>query len=161
MTEVREEWREIEGYDEYLVSDQGRVFNMKFGRFLTPRVHSAGYLKVALSNKGLKKDLYIHRLVAQAFDRTIGPRTYIRHEDEDKTNNHVSNLTPIRGREKKVRASRRPTGRGQRVRIRETGEEFMNVHDCARRIHGTEACIYRVLKGERKHHLGYTFEYLE
>lgn len=49
--------------------------------------------------------------------------------------------------------------RARKVRIVETNEVFLTVENCARYIGGDASSIYRVLRGERISHKGYTFEY--
>ena len=99
MTEV---WRDIVGFEgKYQVSDYGRVRNIKFGghprstnqeRILTPKVNRYGYLVVHLSDG--KHDFHpsIHRLVANAFLENPLCLPQVNHKDENKQNNHVSNL---------------------------------------------------------------------
>ena len=49
-----EEWREIEGYPKYLVSNMGRVQTLKGKkpRLLTAFENNKGYLRLALSKDG-------------------------------------------------------------------------------------------------------------
>lgn len=85
-------YRQIEGYENYEVSIHGDVRNRKTKRVLKPFFIGAGYKAVALtSNQNNIKILYVHQLVGEAFlDRNGLPE--INHKDEDKTNNHISNL---------------------------------------------------------------------
>lgn len=99
---LTEEWRPVEGYPGYEVSDLGRVrswrSNGKGGGFrAAPRVFSPskkrnGYLQVNLWRDGVRSTFTVHSLVAEAF---IGPRPEgqeCRHRDGDKSNNRKSNL---------------------------------------------------------------------
>lgn len=101
-------WADIESFEGlYQISSWGRVkslpkphpsvrggFYKTREKILTPRKHSNGYLNVQLSKAGVKKNYYIHRLVAMAFLKNDHPKEYtdINHINEDKTDNHVSNL---------------------------------------------------------------------
>ena len=92
----KEQWRDIFGYDGmYQVSDLGRVRSLKFGRVKVLRSYKNryGYLKVFLWKYGKRRNIYVHRLVANAFmpnsDKT---KNEINHIDECKQNNKVSNL---------------------------------------------------------------------
>ena len=99
MTEV---WRDIVDYEgKYQVSNHGRVRNIKFiesprskkkERILTPKEDRGGYLRVHLSNG--KSDFHptLHRLVATAFLDNPLCLPQVNHKDENKRNNHVSNL---------------------------------------------------------------------
>ena len=87
-----EVFREIENYDNYAVSSFGRVKNTKTGRILKAGLDSHGYLTVNLCEDGVVKNHKIHRLVACAFINNPDNKECVDHQDNDKTNNHISNL---------------------------------------------------------------------
>lgn len=63
-----ETWCEVPGYNQYLVSDQGRVWNTTLGRELRGYIHHKGMRRVRImNNEGKYVDWYIHRLVAYCF----------------------------------------------------------------------------------------------
>lgn len=79
---------------DYEVSNLGRVRSLKFNRVrvLRPCVNAAGYHNHTLFNSGRPVFTYAHTLVMDAF---VGPRRdglIIRHWDDDKSNNVLSNL---------------------------------------------------------------------
>lgn len=86
-----EEWKAIVEFPSYQVSSLGRVRN-KNGKILTPRRHTAGYLRVSFYKDGKNIDKYIHRLVAEAFLPNKDNLPVINHRDEHKDNNNVTNL---------------------------------------------------------------------
>ena len=88
----------INGYDNYLISNKGRIISLKtncnkplFKEKIT-HYDKDGYKKVTLSKKHKYKVCSVHRLVAQAFIPNPDNKPQVNHIDEDKTNNHVSNL---------------------------------------------------------------------
>lgn len=87
-------WKEIEGYEGlYAVSNKGRVKNLMSGKVLKHGSTPHGYAFVALcKGDGSKKQVTLHRLVAQAFIENPENLPHINHIDEDKHNNDVSNL---------------------------------------------------------------------
>jgi hypothetical protein len=91
---MEEVWKDIEGYDDYQVSNHGRVKSLKYGkeRIMTPHTINGGYLNVCLSKNSKINWYLIHRLVAEAFISNPYNLPYINHKDECKTNNHVDNL---------------------------------------------------------------------
>lgn len=90
MKQNTERFKTIEGFENYEVSDLGRIRNKKFGNFLTKLVNRNGYNKVRLYNKGKWMDKYVHRLVMAAF---IGKSDLeVNHRDLRKDNNKLSNL---------------------------------------------------------------------
>jgi len=97
-----EEYRDIKGYEGvYQVSNIGNVRRFYAGiksfRMMKPINHSGGYSRLKLRNKGNDKDVYIHRLVAEAFIEKSGE--VVNHLDGNKKNNHLSNLEVCSQRE--------------------------------------------------------------
>ena len=93
---ANEQWRDIDGYDGvYQVSDLGRVRSHKSGewRVMSARKIGSGYLGVKLCKDNKIKNVYIHRLVADAFIKNDDEtKTIINHIDECKQNNRLWNL---------------------------------------------------------------------
>ena len=85
-------YKKIENYEDYVISDQGRVFSYKRSIFLKPRKDRCGYLFVGLWGEKFQKFLKIHRLVALAFIPNVYNKRTVNHIDGCKANNHVSNL---------------------------------------------------------------------
>lgn len=156
---MNEVWGEIDGFPNYAVSNYGEIVNIKFGRSLKPRSNSRGYMHVILFNDSIRKEYYVHQLVATVFIGDFRQGSHIFHIDGDKSNNAVTNLRMRGGRGdidyNPVRLS------GRRVKIIETGQVFMNAYSCADYIGGHASNIYACLRGKHKRHLGYTFEYVE
>lgn len=76
----------------YEVSSLGRVRNIVTGRILKPKVSRVGYERVTLCNKGYKKNISIHRLVALAFIPNTENKPTVNHKNEVKSDNRVENL---------------------------------------------------------------------
>ena len=84
---------EIEGYENYLIHIDGRVWSKKCkGRFLKPRVAPNGYLRVNLYKDGKCKTNNIHRLLGNAFIPNPENKPEIDHIDNNRQNNNISNL---------------------------------------------------------------------
>ena len=86
------EWKQIQGYENYEVSNEGQVRNRKTGKVLKPQKNNSGYLLVGLRKNGKQKWYSVHRLVAQAFIPNPHNKPTVNHIDENKENNNVSNL---------------------------------------------------------------------
>ncbi len=101
-----EVWKKIEniGVDYYEVSNLGRVRSLDriitykdglkvpyFGKILKLG-NSVGYPNVAIGIAGNKKQIKVHRLVAEAFLPKIEGKNYINHKDSNRKNNCVENL---------------------------------------------------------------------
>ena len=96
-----EEWKSIEGYLGYEVSNLGNVrscLDKKHNvtnnwKILSPRIDRNGYLFVNLYDKNHNmKSIKIHRLVALSFIPNPNKYLQVNHIDEYKLNNNVNNL---------------------------------------------------------------------
>lgn len=111
----KERWEPIEGADGYLVSNCGNVFRLPKtitvrdgdrvyekhipGQLLSPSLHSKGYLTVSIVVDGEQKNMYLHRLVAQAFIPNPENKPQVNHKNGDKTECHDWNLEWATNRE--------------------------------------------------------------
>lgn len=93
-------YKELPQDKDYLIYEDGRIFSNKRHRFLKGKIDNMGYLvyalaisdKLSVSNRKLSKMMYAHRLVAQLFLDNPNNYPYVHHKDENKLNNHYSNL---------------------------------------------------------------------
>lgn len=91
-TQGEEIWRDIAGFEGlYQVSSVGSVMR-KNGKLLSQWVDRKGYLVTKLSNRGLRKHFFVHRLVALSFIDNPLCLPMCNHLDGNKKNNCVSNL---------------------------------------------------------------------
>ena len=90
MTDT-EEWKQIPNFENYEVSNLGKVRNKKTKRILKP-CNNGGYLYVGLRCNGSAKTFKIHQLVGLCFIENPNNRQQINHIDKDRTNNNISNL---------------------------------------------------------------------
>lgn len=90
-----EEWKIINDYPNYSISNFGNVKNNKKNKLLKGRLNRKGYLRVGLYNdvdKTKNKNFSIHRLVGDAFLENKDNKLSIDHIDRNKQNNNISNL---------------------------------------------------------------------
>ena len=85
-------WKDIEGYPKYMVSDQGYVLSKTNMKFLSPAVSSSGYRHVNLYQGRVKVTHKVHRLVAEAFLESHRNCEFVDHIDHDKLNNSIGNM---------------------------------------------------------------------
>lgn len=102
---MAEEYRQIEGFENYKVSNLGNIRNSKTGRVLTPGIGKVGYYIVNLSKDGKQVSNYIHTLVAKAFIENPENKPCVDHADSNKLNNNVNNLRYATRRENSQNAT--------------------------------------------------------
>lgn len=160
-----ENWRDVDDFPNYLVSDDGRVKNRTTGRVLKACNDGYGYPQVILSNNGCKKSHRVHRLVAKAFldyDRD-DDSLEVNHRNGIKTDNVVSNLEWTTPSENMLHAFRtglirKPllSASATRIRVIETGRVYNSESECARDLginrEGINACVNGRLNSYYKLH---------
>lgn len=167
----KEIWRAIDGYNYYEISNLGNVRSkdrliisinsnsyIKRGRELKPKKHKDGYLFVQLTSDKKRSNLYIHRLVAQAFIINPEQKPLVNHIDGNKRNNWVENLEWVTSKENARHAYKnnlfykiedlKPTSRA--VMNTETGEYFLTIKEAAIALNYNYTVVREMLKGKRK-----------
>ena len=84
---------EITGYENYLIYDDGRVFNKIKNNFVNLVNDKDGYLQITLYNNGKnKKTIKIHRLVALHYISNPNNLPQVDHINRIRTDNRIENL---------------------------------------------------------------------
>lgn len=177
-------WKPIYGYENfYEVSNFGNVRSfpkvVRSGRgktikksvALKPQRRQHGYLAVWLYANGTRKQVSVHRLVAEAFCEKKDGCNEVNHIDEDKTNNHADNLEWCTRQENATHGSRtariaEKNTNGKRSKPVEqytlSGEfvkRYPSMHEARRQTGFAEGNIYRAINGMYSHAYGYKWRY--
>ena len=88
------EWRDIKGYEGlYKISSNGEIYSLISGKERKLKISkSNGYVLIDLYKDGIGKWYRVHRLVAEAFIPNPNNLPIVMHLDNNKQNNHYTNL---------------------------------------------------------------------
>lgn len=156
---TNEEWKKVNGFTKYEVSNFGRVRNIHTKELKAIRKTKTGYCITDLKENGKKKTAYIHRLVAEAFVENAFYLPCINHKDENKANNHADNLewctiaynNNYHGRAKRVgEHHKKHHPLCKKVMCVETKEIFHSIQEASRKKNINHMCIAYCLNGKQK-----------
>ena len=171
---IEEQWLDISGYEGlYQISNFGRVksFYFKNPRILKPH-KVKGYSNVELYKNKKKKQFYIHRLVMENFCPIENMNVLdVNHKDEDKSNNHISNLGWMtykdnlnygsRAEKARMKMQGKNSSLSKKVRCIEKDVIYEALREAERQLGIPATNISRACKGKIKTAGGYHWEYVE
>lgn len=98
-------------FPDYLITSKGRVYSFRFRKFINGGTQD-GYKVYFLRDKnGKVRPTYAERLVWKLFgDKTLRKENKLNHNDNDKLNNDIDNLSWFKNR-KELAAYRRAIGK--------------------------------------------------
>ena len=147
--------KEIEGFENYLISDDGKVYNSKNNKELKQCISTSGYYYVQLIKNKKKNMKYVHRLVAKAFIEN--EKEQVDHINGNKLDNNVYNLKWVSARENYYNYGyeERKKNRCRKVIARSNNEtiEFNSRKECAEYFKCSPSKIkynYLYTKGNKK-----------
>lgn len=176
---MKEMWRPIKGYEgKYEISSLGRVRSITGWKYVGNDIYqpegimmkqgvNRGYYKVDLCKHGKHYTYKVHRLVAEAFIPNPHHHKQVNHKDENRLNNHVTNLewctqeynleygTRVERTAKKL--SRRV---GQYTLDGKLVKVWQSTHDAGR--HGYhQGHVWACCRGKAKTHAGYRWRFIK
>lgn len=146
----------------YRVSEDGHIWSVKRGHEIAQRYDKWGYLRCNLSKEGKVYTRYIHQLVAQAFIPNPEDKPTVNHKDENKENNHWTNLEWMTVKENNqygTRAARAAASKCKPVECVETGETFESIKAATAAYDISSGALCKALKNGTKCK-GYHWRYL-
>lgn len=165
-----EQWKTIKEFDNYEISNEGRVRNKTTQYILKGRKSKSGYFQVSIKEEksGKFKNQYIHRLVAIHFIDNKENKKEVNHKNGDKLDNNISNLewvTPSENQKHrqiilgKTKTSQKRIGRYNKEGI--LLEEYDSIIAAARSFNKSRVNIDSALQKRQKTAYGYVWEYLD
>ena len=83
---------EIQGFEDYLIYEDGRVFSKRRNKFKKPAIDTPGYKYVNLYKNTKQKNFRIHRLVAEHYIPNPENKPEVDHINRDRLDNRIENL---------------------------------------------------------------------
>ena len=87
-----EQWKNINGYPNYMISNLGRVRNVSSNKILKNSINGIGYAVVGLSKNTIRKAFRIHRLLAQHFIPNPENKEEVNHINSIRSDYRLENL---------------------------------------------------------------------
>ena len=158
-------WKDCDRFPKYQVSNLGNVRNKKTKRLITPQQSEEGYMHVGLyKDHSNRVNVYVHRLVAEAFLDGGGANMDVDHVLGNKADNRADRLAWVSRSENIKRAFdsglKSPIDHPNSVPVRivETGEVYPSLRSCAKAIGGDKKSLQKCLNGEQSSHKDLHFE---
>ena len=175
---MTEEWRTVIDDDgnewtNYEVSNYGNVRSLNYKKtgetkILKQNVNKKGYFVVTLCEKKRRKQFRVHRLVAFVFveNDDVENKTQVNHIDENKENNHYTNLewcTVKYNNTHGTRTKRSIQKISKRVKCVETGIIYNSANDAGRKTGLSQPNITRCCQKKKGFDTcgGYHWEYVD
>lgn len=157
--------KQIEGYKYYHITEDGKVFNSRKGRYMCTWKDNLGYLQVNLYKGGGKKYVRVHRLVAQAYVPNPHNKPFVNHKDGNKTNNHYTNLEWVDNREN-VQHFYNNGGNTRRksilvITLQGDIIKFPSIRKCANQLGINRKTLTSILKGDKPNNTNYVMRYID
>lgn len=179
---MEEIWKPIEDFkDKYEISNLGRIRNKETSYIFIPQKRGK-YLKVSLSKNGIKRQLSIHKLVAETFlnksnfkcmpdeNRSLinMDKLEVNHKNEDKYDNRINNLEWCTHKynsyyskciEKCSKAKEKPINqydlKGNFIKT------WDSINEASKLLNIPQSCISRCVRGLRNKTHNYKFRYVK
>lgn len=160
MSNFNEIWKKVAGFDNYSVSNLGRVRNDVTGKEVKASLNMKSYLQVGMKNNAGKWTVrYIHRLVGEAFIPNPGNLPELNHISRIKTDNRVINLEWCSKQYNQDFSNSKEVEQYDLT----TGKTIRTFKSCkeAGKAGFTSSSVSRCCIGQFKQHKGFGFRYTE
>ena len=156
------EWRAVEEFPNYIVSESGEVKNIHTGKTISTNLSHTGYRQISLWRDGKKYSKRLCRIVAKSFCDGYFDGSEVNHKDENILNDNANNLewvTHIYNMNYGTRNKRVAEKLSIPVIAFTDIEEhtFKSISEAAKTVRGNTSNICACIKG--KQHIAYGFKW--
>lgn len=162
------EYKLIEGYPDYMVSSDGKVWSLKYGKMkeLSPSTDKGGYLCVCLYKDGECKTYKVHRLVLNTFVPKPSEDLEVMHMNSTPSDNRLENLSWGTRKENNndphtIALHINRPDMSIPVLCVETGEVYPSAHEVERQMGIFQTSVSACCNGRQKTAGGYHWRKLE
>ena len=164
-----EEWKEVDGFRGYFVSNLGRIKShrqCKDGLILKQRLDRKGYCAVMMSDDSCKKhNMKVHRIVLKTFNPVDNMDSLeVNHKDEDKTNNRLENLewvTHLENVRHGTGHQRATEPQKMKIKCIENGIVYNSMKEVSDDLNISYGDVSRCCSGKLKSTHGFSFEVID
>ena len=142
-------------FPNYCITEDGKVYNVTKGTYSKLRYNADGYVYVNLCYKGNSKRINVHKLVALLYLDLVPGKDHVNHKDQNKGNNHYSNLEYVTPKENMVHHVEH-SGKVKKAVIqydKKGGRElarYTSVQEAAKAVNIDQSCISNVCNDKQK-----------
>ena len=152
-------------FKKYEVYEDGRIWSYTRNKWLKPQINNKGYLTVRLSdNDGKIKTYHHHRVVYESVtSQPIPEGLQVNHIDENKTNNHISNLNLMTCKENANWGTRNERVSKQVEQCDKNGnliQVWSSIIEIERQLGYCNGHISECCRGKLKTYKGYIWRYI-
>lgn len=145
--------KELKDFPGYFITEDGKVYSTKYNKLKELKLfkNTKGYYMISLFNNGKKIHKLVHRLVAETYIPNPDNLPEVNHKDENKTNNHASNLEWITHHKNIIHSNCRWIWEIENI---VTGEikETINIKEFSRDNNLDQSHLIKTFSGKQKQH---------
>lgn len=167
QSNIKEEWKIIDGCSKYMISNFGRIKN-QHGRKNSSRARKDGYIRVGIMrDDGTEYKEYVHRLVALHFISNNDPvnKNQVDHINRVRNDNHVINLRWVNQTENNYNQTKHKQRKTKKVAQYDLEGNLIKIWNSTKEASETLKIANRSVgmacTGHRKTAVGFCFKYIE
>lgn len=170
---MEEIYKDIPEYENlYKISNYGNIISLNYNhtnkaKILKQNINSSNYYKITLSKNGIRRNYYVHELVAKVFIENKENKKCINHIDGNKLNNNVSNLEWVTYKENTIHACKNNLMKPHKRKVMQYDKNkkiikiWVSIIEASKEYKTNPMNIINCCKGINKTAKNYIWEYYE